>query len=118
LFDRKKGHRIRDTFGLWSWVFGLKPSGTAGRVGNDPLIHEYPEEVTQAADSLQPHRIAFYLLELAKTFQAYYTKAKEDARYRVISGQVDTSKAKLYLCRALKLTFSQGLTLLGSPRPR
>lgn len=81
------------------------------------LIHEYPEEVARAAERLEPHRIAFYLLELAKTFQAYYTKAKEDPRYRVISGQVDTSRAKLYLCRALKLTFSQGLTLLGVSAP-
>jgi arginyl-tRNA synthetase len=81
------------------------------------MIHEYPEEVTRAADGLQPHRITFYLQELAKAFQSYYTKAKEDSRYRVLSAQVDTSAAKLYLCRALKLTFSQGLTLLGVSAP-
>lgn len=101
------------------------------------MIHEYPEEVARAAERLEPHRIAFYLLELAKTFQAYYTKAKGDPRYRVLSAgvnslgerpqpgkgfprasdQVDTSRAKLYLAHALKLTFSQGLTLLGVSAP-
>jgi len=81
------------------------------------MIHEYPEEIARAAELLQPHRVTFYLLELAKAFQAYYAKAKEDPRYRVLSSQVDTSRAKLYLCRALKLTFSQGLTLLGVSAP-
>jgi arginyl-tRNA synthetase len=81
------------------------------------MIHEFPEEVARAADRLEPHRITFYLLELVKAFQAYYTKAKEDPRYRVLSAQVDTTQAKLYLCRALKLTISQGLTLLGVSAP-
>lgn len=81
------------------------------------MIHEYPEEVARAAERLEPHRITFYLLELVKAFQAYYTKAKEDPRYRVLSSRVDTTRAKLYLCRALKLTISQGLTLLGVSAP-
>lgn len=81
------------------------------------MIHEYPEEIARAAQSLQPHRVTFYLLELAKAFQAYYAKAKEDPRYRVLAASVDTSRAKLYLCRALKLTFSQGLMLLGVSAP-
>jgi arginyl-tRNA synthetase len=81
------------------------------------MIHEYPEEVARAAERLEPHRITFYLLELVKAFQAYYTRAKEDPRYRVLSAQVDTSQAKLYLCRALKLAISQGLTLLGVSAP-
>lgn len=81
------------------------------------LIHEYPEEVLRAAETLAPHRITFYLLELSKLFQAYYTKAKEDNRYRVLTADVDTSRAKMYLCRALKLTLFQGLGLLGILAP-
>ncbi len=82
------------------------------------LIHEFPEEVGLAARRLEPHRIPFYLIELAKVFQAYYTKAREDPRYRVLgAGDVDTTQAKLYLCRALKLTISQGLKLLGISAP-
>mgnify|MGYP001562730283 CR=1 FL=1 len=67
--------------------------------------------------NLEPHRVPFYLLELTKAFQAYYTRAKEDSRYRVLSGDVDTSQAKLYLCRALKITISQGLKLMGISAP-
>ncbi len=81
------------------------------------MLHEYPEEVELAASRLEPHRVTFYLLELARLFQAYYTKAKEDSRYRVLSGDVDTSQAKMYLCSALRLTISQGLKLLGISAP-
>ncbi len=81
------------------------------------MLHEYPEEVLRAAGALEPQRIPFYLLELTKVFQSYYTKAKENDRYRVLSGDIDTSQAKMYLCRALKLAISQGLTLLGVSAP-
>lgn len=81
------------------------------------MIGEYPDELLRAAQELAPHRVSFYLLELAKLFQAYYAKAKEDSRYRVLSQKVDTSQAKLYLCLALKHTLSQGLKLLGITAP-
>ena len=81
------------------------------------LLNEYPEEVKRAAFRLEPHRIPFYLLELTKHFQSYYTKAKEDPRYKVLSPDIDTSQAKMYLCAALKLTLSQGLKLLGVSAP-
>lgn len=82
------------------------------------LVNEFPEEVERAALRREPHRIPFYLLELSKAFQSYYTKAKEDPHYRVIQpDQVDTSRAKLYLCATLKLTLSQGLKLLGVSAP-
>jgi arginyl-tRNA synthetase len=81
------------------------------------MINEYPEEIVRAAERLEPHRVSFYLLELAKAFQGYYSKAKEDPKYKVLSADVDTSRAKMYLCRALKLTLSQGLKLLGVSAP-
>lgn len=81
------------------------------------MINEYPEEIARSAEELAPHRVTFYLLELAKVFQSYYSKAKEDPAYRVLSPRVDLSGAKMYLCRALKLTISQGLRLLGISAP-
>lgn len=81
------------------------------------LLLEYPDEILRAAKKLEPHRIVFYLLELTKLFQSYYTKAKEDNRYRVISSDVDTTLVKLYLCRALKLILEKGLKILGVSAP-
>lgn len=81
------------------------------------LLHQFPEEVSFAAERLEPHRIPFYLLELARAFQAYYSRAKEDPRYRVLGSDIDTSGAKLYLCHILKEIFTQGLKLIGVSAP-
>jgi len=59
------------------------------------LLHRFPEEIALAAARFEPHRIPFYLLELAKLFQSYYTKAREDPRYRVIGSDIDTTRSKL-----------------------
>ncbi len=104
----------------------LKKTGTEFHVAdlNRPeeieliqTMSEFPEEVERAAAELAPHRIAFYLLELSKLFQAYYAKAKDDDHYRVLAGSVDSIRAKRYLCAALKLTIAQGLRLLGVSAP-
>lgn len=77
----------------------------------------YPKQVVQAARELAPHLIAFYLLDLAKDFQAYYSLAKNDARYRVITSDSKRTQAKLYLVRALQIVLKNGLNLLGISAP-
>jgi arginyl-tRNA synthetase len=91
------------------------------------LLHEYPDEVALAARRLEPHRIPFYLLELTRLFQAYYTKAREDPRYRVIGdlsrgdssrrSDIDTTRSKLYLCANLKRTIAGAWKLIGVSAP-
>lgn len=81
------------------------------------VLLEYPEEILRAAKKLEPHRISFYILEVAKMFQSYYSKAKTDDRYRVLSGDVDSVKAKLYFCRSIQHTLASGLKLLGITAP-
>lgn len=81
------------------------------------LLHLYPDEILLAATRLEPHRIPFYLLELARAFQSYYSKAKEDDRYLVVGRDVDTSQAKMYLCAQLKKTIAKGLKLIGVSAP-
>ena len=81
------------------------------------LLHEFPDEVRRAAERLEPHRIPFYLLELTKLFQSYYTRAKEDPRYRVLGGDIDTTGAKLYLAKILQRTIANGLKLIGVSAP-
>ena len=80
-------------------------------------VSEFPEEISRAASRREPHRMAFYLQDLARLFQSYYSKAKEDRRYRVLSSDVDTSQAKMYLCGILKQTFASGFKLLGVSAP-
>ncbi|MDX1386318.1 MAG: arginine--tRNA ligase [bacterium] len=78
---------------------------------------EYPDVLVSAAQGREPHRVAFYLLELAKIFQNYYTKGKTDSRYRVIQEEANTTQAKLYLILSLQAIFRMGLEILGVSAP-
>ncbi len=81
------------------------------------FLFQYPDEIEIAARELAPHRIAFYLLELARKFHTYYSRAKQDPRYRVLSADIDSSQAKLYLLRVVQSVLADGLQLLNLTAP-
>ncbi len=72
-----------------------------------------PEVMTAAAEALEPHRIPFYLLELAGEFHRYYNKPAN----RIIGPDRDLSIARLFLARMLKTAIAAGLGLLGVSAP-
>jgi len=74
-------------------------------------IAAYPALVKNAAEDLAPHRIVFYLQDLAGQFHSYYNK------HRVVSDDKDLSAARLWLGEALQIVFHNGLTLLGMSAP-
>ncbi|MFO1462547.1 MAG: arginine--tRNA ligase [bacterium] len=77
----------------------------------------YQDMLAGAVQVREPHRVAFYLLDLAKIFQNYYTRAKGDDRYRVLSPQRETTLAKLFLVKTLRQVFREGLNILGVSAP-
>ena len=72
---------------------------------------EFPDLVTGAARALEPHRIAYWLYELAGQFHPYY-KA-----HRVIQSDRDLLLARLALCAAVGEVLRNGLGLLGVSAP-
>jgi arginyl-tRNA synthetase len=74
------------------------------------LLH-YPEVVRGAARALEPHRIAFWLQELAGEFHSYY-KA-----HRVIQEDHRLMLARFALCAAIGRVIANGLDLLGVAAP-
>jgi arginyl-tRNA synthetase len=60
---------------------------------------------------LEPHRMVFYLLELAGEFHRYYN------RYRVISDDPELSYARLFLVQNVQKTIRRGLEILGVEAP-
>jgi arginyl-tRNA synthetase len=72
---------------------------------------QYPEVVRGAARALEPHRIAYWLGELAGVFHPYY-KA-----HRVIQGDRRVMLARLALCEAVGQVIRNGLALLGVSAP-
>ncbi len=70
--------------------------------------------IADAAIALEPHRIPFYLLELAGDFHRYYNKPAN----RIIDLQHrGSSAARLFLARVLKYAIAGGLQLLGVTAP-
>ncbi len=71
----------------------------------------YPEVVEESALSCAPHKLSFYLQELASEFHAYYNK------FRIVDDDRELSKARLYLVICVQTVLSNGLGLLGISAP-
>lgn len=71
----------------------------------------YPMVLEGSAKSFEPHRITFYLQELAGVFHSYYHK------HKVITEDIETSRARLALCKAIKIVFADALNILGVTAP-
>ena len=77
------------------------------------LLERLPGVVRGSVESLEPHRVPFYLLELAGDFHRYYNKPSN----RIISEQRELSLARLFLARVLMDGIKNGLDLLGVSAP-
>ena len=78
------------------------------------LMARYPEVVAQSALLMEPHRIPFYLKELAGAFHAYY---HDRNKHKVVSDDAGLSAARLYLVSAVRIIIRNGLTLMGVSAP-
>ncbi|MDB4101159.1 arginine--tRNA ligase [Planktomarina temperata] len=77
-------------------------------------LAEFPRLIEIAARSNEPHRIAFYLYDLASEFHALWNKGNEQPELRFLQeGNLDTSQAKIALIRATAVVISNGLGILG-----
>jgi arginyl-tRNA synthetase len=72
-----------------------------------------PEVMTAAAQALEPHRIPFYLLELAGEFHRYYNKPAN----RIIGQDRELSLARMFMAQILRDAIAGGLELLGVSAP-
>jgi arginyl-tRNA synthetase len=81
-------------------------------------LAEFPRMIAAAADAHEPHRIAFYLHELASSFHAHWNRGNDAEHLRfVIQGDRDLTAARLGLVRAVAATLRIGLGLLGVGAP-
>jgi arginyl-tRNA synthetase len=78
----------------------------------------YPRLVEAAASAHEPHRVAFYLYELASEFHAHWTRGKDMPQLRFIIGNdPDTTAARLALVQGILIVLASGLALLGVAAP-
>ena len=77
-------------------------------------IAEWPRLIEIAARGQEPHRVAFYLYELASDLHAHWNRGNDDTSLRFIQdGDAATSQAKIALARAAGVVISAGLGILG-----
>ena len=74
----------------------------------------YPRLIEAATEALEPHRIVFYLQELAAAFHALWNAGKEDTSLRFIhENDLPRTYAKLALLIAVKTTIANALSVIG-----
>ncbi len=77
-------------------------------------LAEWPRLVEIAAKGHEPHRIAFYLYDLASELHALWNKGNDDTSLRFLQeGDSETTQAKIALIRATAIVISHGLGILG-----
>ncbi len=76
-------------------------------------IAEWPRLVEIAARNNEPHRVAFYLYELASDLHGLWNRGNDDPSLRFIQDNKATSQAKIALARATGVVISAGLGILG-----
>ena len=79
----------------------------------------FPRTVEAAAAAHEPHRIAFYLYELASEFHAHWTRGKDLPHLRfIIQNDPETTLARLALVQGVVTVLAAGLELLGVAAPQ
>lgn len=74
----------------------------------------WPRLLEAAAEAHEPHRIAFYLYDLASEFHAFWNKGNDNPSLRfIIEGNEELTKARMALVRSVALVIASGLAVLG-----
>lgn len=76
-------------------------------------IAEWPRLVEIAARNNEPHRVAFYLYELASEFHGLWNRGNDDPSLRFVQEDIGRSQAKIALARAVSVVICAGLGILG-----
>jgi arginyl-tRNA synthetase len=77
----------------------------------------WPEVVEDAARMLEPHRIPYYVQDLATAVHRFYHAGNEKSELRVVVDDPVLTRARLELCRAARHTLKTALDLMGVSAP-
>jgi arginyl-tRNA synthetase len=80
-------------------------------------ILDWPKVIETAAFKYEPHRIPFYLYELATLFHSYWSKGNNDPSYKfIINGKIKSANTLLVI-KLVALTIENGMKILGVSLP-
>jgi arginyl-tRNA synthetase len=92
----------------------LSPLTDEDELGLIRTLSNWPRIVEQAAIAHEPHRIAFYLADVAAAFHALWNKGRDDTTLRFIQTDAPAeTMARLALVRAMATVVASGLNVMG-----
>ena len=109
-FAEKEGHDLNATADLTLLT-------TPEEINLIKALIQFPQVVSGAAENFEPHRLPTYLEELATIYHRFQHAGKRDTHLRVVTDDIEMTKARLALCQATKIVLANGLTMLGISKP-
>ncbi|PBB85979.1 arginine--tRNA ligase [Mesorhizobium sp. WSM3876] len=89
-----------------------------GEIGLIRKLAEYPRLIESAALALEPHRLAFYLHDLASSFHAHWNRGTDNPDLRFVKvNDRQLTYARLGLVQAVSDVLTSGLALIGADAP-
>jgi arginyl-tRNA synthetase len=89
-----------------------------GEIGVIRKLAEYPRLIESAALALEPHRLAFYLYDLASSFHGHWNRGTDNPDLRFVKvNDRQLTHARLGLVQAVSDVLTSGLTLIGAAAP-
>ena len=89
-----------------------------GETGLAKLIAQYPRQIEAAAAAHEPHRVAFYLHDLASALHSHWNRGKDQPHLRFVNEERrDLTSARLALVASLTGVLASGLGVLGVSAP-
>ena len=80
-------------------------------------VFEWPKVIETASFKHEPHRITYYLYELATLFHAYWSKGNEDKKYKFIDKNEIKRKEILIVIHLVSIVIQNGMSILGVSLP-
>ncbi len=77
----------------------------------------FPSLLSEISRSLEPHRLTYYLTDLAASFHKYFNMGSRDQAFRMISANTPLTRARLCLADGIRIVLANGLRLLGIQAP-
>ena len=81
-------------------------------------ISEWPKCIEISLTKLEPHRITFYLYDLATLFHSYWNLGSKNKDFRFISENRSIKNSRLILLQALSIVIKNGMSILGVSTPK
>ena len=80
-------------------------------------VIDWPKVIETASSKFEPHRISFYLYELATLFHSYWSKGNEDEKYKFLYNEKIKNINTLLIIKIVGLTIENGMKILGVNLP-